>query len=45
VVEWYDGEEEYPGPEETVFCGHCGEPTITVVAWLDLPKEGEERQS
>jgi hypothetical protein len=43
MVEWYDGEEEYPGPEETVFCGHCGEPTITVVAWLDLPKEGEER--
>jgi hypothetical protein len=45
VVEWYDGEEEHPGPEETVFCGHCGEPTITVVAWLDLPRKGEERQT
>jgi hypothetical protein len=45
VVEWYDGEEEHPGPEETVFCGYCGEPTITVVAWLDLPKKGEERQT
>jgi hypothetical protein len=36
AVEWWNGEEEYLGPEETVFCEHCGEPTIIVVTWKDL---------
>jgi hypothetical protein len=36
VVEWYDGEEEYTGPEETICCATCGEPTETVVEWDDL---------
>jgi hypothetical protein len=43
VVEWYDGEGEYDGPEQTVYCERCGEPTETVVTWDDLPpSEAEE---
>jgi hypothetical protein len=36
VLEWYDTHGEYDGPEETTYCGTCGEPTCTVVVWDDL---------
>jgi hypothetical protein len=36
VVEWYDGDEEYTGPEKTTYCETCGEPAETVVVWDDL---------
>jgi hypothetical protein len=43
VVEWWDGEEAYTGPEETTYCETCGEPTELVVTWQDLPEhEGRE---
>jgi hypothetical protein len=42
---WVDeAEEEYDGPEETVYCETCGEPTEIVVTWEDLPNEKEERR-
>jgi hypothetical protein len=44
VVEWYDGEEEYTGPEETTYCDLCGEPTETVAVWDDL-LDHERRES
>jgi hypothetical protein len=44
VVEWYDGEEEYTGPEDTTYCDLCGEPTETVVVWDDL-LDHERRES
>jgi hypothetical protein len=46
VVEWWDGEEEYAGPEETTYCETCGEPKETVVVWDDLVDyERRERRS
>ena len=36
VIEWYDTLGEYDGPQETTYCGTCGEPTCTVVVWDDL---------
>jgi hypothetical protein len=46
VVEWYDGEEEYTGPEETTYCETCGQPTETVVVWDDLiDHERRERRA
>jgi hypothetical protein len=41
VVEWYDGEGEYTGPEKTTYCETCGEPTALVVTWDDLPPDEE----
>jgi hypothetical protein len=39
VVEWWDGEEEYTGPKQTVYCETCGEPTVSVVTWNDIPPD------
>lgn len=45
VIEWWDGEEPYAGPEETTYCEHCGEPTEPVVVWDVLAEhEGRERR-
>jgi hypothetical protein len=35
-VIWVDDPEEYDGPQESVYCETCGEPTTFVVTWLDL---------
>lgn len=44
VVEWYDEEGTYDGPEETVYCETCGEPTDIVVTWQDLLRKSEARE-
>ena len=41
VVEWSDTPGEYDGPERTVYCETCGEPTTTVVTWDDIPPDEE----
>jgi hypothetical protein len=46
VWEDIDGEISGEGDEEgPKYCKGCGRQLEYVVTWLDLPKEGEERQS
>jgi len=35
-VVWVDDPEEDDGPQESVYCETCGEPTTIVVTWRDL---------
>jgi hypothetical protein len=34
-VEFWDGDEEHTGPEETTYCESCGAPAHIVLTWGD----------
>ena len=45
-VEWEDLDGDAgPKEESPQFCPECGHQWEYVIAWIDLPNEGEEKQS